>query len=257
VLVWAWARCYNERVAHRRGAWAGTCARPWAEENTYGGLANPLEEEAQLSAAPGEVARRRPAPRRKASPVTWLILVLVLVVVLLTMFLAIFQVGPFGPTEAPLGVVTPSVPHAAGLKVEKAGEPVRNGDQVTVQVRITNDVKQAPAAHGTPTPGAPTPQPEPARVLNASVKVLFFGPDPANSNRSVIVGSGVGNFYSEQGLAPGESATVEVVATGVGEIRDWQAYPDAVWTDKDPLKTPEPISGYPSPAQPGRLAATP
>ena len=108
-----------------------------------------------------------------------------------------------------------------------------------------------------PTPGAPTPQPEPARVLNASVKVLFFGRDPADPNRKIIVGSGVGNYFSPEGLAPGQSATFDVVATGVGEFTDWQAYPDAVWTDKDPIKTPETGSGAPVPAQPGWYAAIP
>jgi hypothetical protein len=170
------------------------------------------------------------------------------------MFVAIFPIGPFAPPETPLGVVTPSVPHAAGLKVEKVGEPVIDGEQVTVQVRVTNNVLQAPHAQGTPTPGAPTPEPAPVKILNASVKVLFFGPDPANPGRTIIVGSGVGNFYSEEGLAPGESATIEVVSTAVGEIRDWQVYPDAVWTDIDPLKTPEPITRAPSP---GGYAAIP
>jgi hypothetical protein len=207
-----------------------------------------------LSAAPGDVAKRRPAPSRKASPVTWIIIAAVLVVALLTMFVAMFPLGPFAPAETPLGVVTPSVPHAAGLKVEKVGEPVRDGEQVTVQVKVTNNVLQAPLAQGTPTPGAPTPAPEPAKVLNASVKVLFFGPDPANPGKTIIVGSGVGNFYSEKGLAPDESATIDVVATDVGEFNDWQVYPDAVWTDKDPLKTPEPTTRAP---MPGGYAAIP
>lgn len=210
-----------------------------------------------MSAAPGDVAKRRPAPSRKASPVTWLIVAAVLVITLLTMFVALFPIGPFARAEPPLGAVTPSVPHAVGLQVEKVGEPVRDGEQVTVQVRVTNNVLQAPLAQGTPTPGAPTPAPEPSKVLNASVKVLFFGPDPGNPGRTIIVGSGVGNFYSEEGLAPGESATIEVVSTDVGKFNDWQVYPDAVWTEKDPLKTPEPISQAPEPAVPGGYAAVP
>jgi hypothetical protein len=228
-----------------------------AVETGPGGNAHPIQEEAPVSAAPGDVAKRRPAPSRKVSPITWLILAAILVVAFLTMFVALFPIGPFAPAQTPLGVVTPSVPHAAGLKVEKAGEPVQNLDQVIVQVRVTNEVLQAPVVGGTPTPGAPTPQPEPAKVLNASVKVLFFGPDPANPARQIIVGSGVGNYYSEQGLAPGESATIEVVSTGVGQFTEWQVYADTVWTDKDPLKTPEPLSGAPSPAQPGGYAAIP
>jgi hypothetical protein len=211
------------------------------------GTAQLIEEEAPLSAAPGDAVRKRLRPRRSASPITWLILAVVLAVALITMALAILNVGPFGPQSVPVGVVTPTVPHAEGLRVEKVGEPVRSNDQVTVQVKITNEVTQAPAVHGTATPGAPTPQPAPAKVLNASVKVLFFGSDPADPQRTAIVGSGVGNFYSPEGLPPGQSATIEVVSTGVGDFNDWQVYPDAVWTDQDPIKTPEPISGAPVP----------
>ena len=210
-----------------------------------------------MSSAPGDAARKRPTPRRKASPVTWLILAAILVVAFLTMFLALFPLGPFARAETPVGHVTPSVPHAAELKVEKVGEPERKGDQVTVQVKITNNVMQAPVAQGTPTPGAPTPEPEPAKVLNAGVKVLFFNSDPADASRQNIVGSGVGNYYSAEGLAPGQSATFEVVSTGVGDFKDWEAYPDSVWTDKDPIKTPEPVSGAPHAVQPISFAATP
>jgi hypothetical protein len=86
------------------------------------------------------------------------------------------------------------------------------------------------------------------------VKVLFYD-RPRTDPEKKIVGSGVGNYYNAQGLAPNESADIIVVATDVGEFNQesgYEAFADGLWTDKDPLKTPEPLSGD---RHPGHLEA--
>jgi len=166
------------------------------------------------------------------------------------------------PFTTPTGIVVkPASPYAAGLKVEAVGTPVESiaifTDSVdvkltpttvtdtvrtiTITVQLTNDVKQSPQVVGTATPNAPTPAPEPAKVLNASVKVLFYDKEVSAVDKK-IVGSGVGNYYSTDGLAPGASATIEVVAIGVGDYKSFEVFADGLWTDKDPVKTPEPLS---------------
>jgi hypothetical protein len=147
-----------------------------------------------------------------------------------------------GVTQPPAGSVTPSSANAAFVKVEKGGTPVRGADgQVTVQVKITNEnLMQSPAAQGTPTPGAPTPAPEPAKIINATVKVIFFDRDASDPNWQdrKIVGSAIGNYYDPNGLTGGQSATISVVAVGVGDFKDYQVSADTVFTDKDPVKIP-------------------
>jgi hypothetical protein len=156
--------------------------------------------------------------------------------------LTIFGLWPVngGITQPPAGSVTPTSPNAAYVKVEKAGPPQRQGDQVVVPVKITNEnLMQSPPVQGTPTPGAATPAPVPANIVNATVKVIFFDRAASDPNRQ-IVGSAIGNYYNPQGLANGQSATIDVVATGVGDFKDYQVTPDTVFTDKDPVKTPTP-----------------
>jgi hypothetical protein len=142
--------------------------------------------------------------------------------------------------EGVVAIVTPTprAPHFAGLLAEKAGEPRQEGEQWIVPVKVTNRVEQSPAVRGTPTPNAPTPQPEQARVINGSVKVLFYNAEHE------IVGGGNGNVLD---LAYGESKNIEVVATAVGEFTDYVVFADSVWTDKDVIPTPE---GSPAPNNP-------
>jgi hypothetical protein len=212
-----------------------------------------------LSTASRDAGRRTTAQRWRPKPVTLAILAIVLVTILVSMFLVLFGGWPF---TAPRGItVKPGSVYASGLKVEVVGTPVESiatftdtaevkatittvtdtVRTVTVTVQLTNDVKQAPHLEGTPSPGAATPEPEPANVINASVKVLYY--DKAlDAPDKEIVGSGVGNYYNADGLAPGESATIDVVAIGVGDYESYEAFADGIWTDKDPIKTPEPLS---------------
>ena len=211
------------------------------------------EEGAELSTASGDIVRkRRVRARRPLRPITWVILAILIVAAFGTMVLVLTGLWPLGGgvEQVAPGSVTPTSQFATYSKkgtgrllVEKAGDPVRQGDQVTVKVKVTNKVMQPPLAQGTPTPGAPTPQPVAAKVYNATVKVLFYTwPDGQSRTKdnTKIVGSAVGNYFNPQGLANGESATIDVVAIGVGDFKDYQLFPDTVWTDKDPVKTPTP-----------------
>jgi hypothetical protein len=180
------------------------------------------------------------------------------------MLIAMPALGIWPPREQQGVDVHVSSPYAKGVKVEILGAPVAVREQmtstvdsqatvtvvtatfqtVTTTVRITNDVLQPAAIQGTPTPGAPTPAPEPAKILGVGVKVLFYDLPRSDPNKK-IVGSGVGNYYSATGLEPGGSAEVVVVATDVGDYNTdsgYEAFADGLWTDKDPIKTPEPLS---------------
>jgi hypothetical protein len=199
-----------------------------------------------LSTASGNIVRkRRTGARRPIRPITWVVLGIIVILAFGALALTILGWWPVngGVSQPPAGSVTPTSANAAFVKVEKVGTPVRQGDQVTVQVKITNNhLMQAPQVQGTPTPGAATPAPEPAKIINATVKVIFFDKDPSDPKWQdrQIVGSAVGNYYNPQGLADGQSATIDVVATGVGDFKDYQVSPDTVFTDKDPVKVPTP-----------------
>ena len=197
-----------------------------------------------MSTASGDVVKKQQSgAKRPLRPITWVIIAIVLVVAFGTMAAVIFGLWPTngGVSEPPAGQVTPTSSHAAGLKVEPAGTPVRDGDQVTLKVKITNNVMQAPPIEGTQTPNAPTPAPEPAKVYNATVKVLYYDKAATDSSKK-IVGSGIGNYYNEQGLPNGSSDTLDVVATGVGDFQGYEVFPDTVWTDKDPVKPQTPVA---------------
>lgn len=218
-----------------------------------------------MSTVSRDAARRKAESRWRPKPVTIAILAVVTVVVLGLMLVAYPPLGiwPFKSTE--VITVKPGSTHADGLKVAIVGAPVvstaiytdvlevqatvttitETVRTVTITVQITNDVMQSPPVSGTPTPGAPTAVPEPARIINASVKVLYYD-RPVEDEHKQIVGSGIGNYYDEDGLAPGESATIEVVGTDIGEFQSYEAFADGLWTDKDPVKTPEPLSSLES-----------
>jgi hypothetical protein len=199
----------------------------------------------------------------------------VLVVVLITMILASGLFGIWPPKSSATDTFTPSSPHAANVSVEIVGTPIASTVQsshevvvqattttvtdtlttVTVTVKITNNVKQSPIATavvGTPVFDAPTPEPEPAKIINASIKVMFYDKD----NR--LVGSGVGYYYNAQGLDYQASADVVIVASDVEGFDPatgtFKAYVDNLLTDKDPVKTPAPTSNLPGTTQ--RTTAT-
>jgi hypothetical protein len=197
-----------------------------------------------LSTASGDVVRKRGGgARRPVRPITWAILALVAVAAFGTMFIVLFNFWPTGGgvTEPPVGSVTPTSHLASGVLVEKASDPVRQGDQVIMKVKITNQVKQSPVVTGTPTPNAATPVPEEAKVYNVTVKVLYYDKAATEKDKK-IVGSGIGNYFNPQGLAYGQSATIDVVSTGVGDFKDFEIFPDTVWTDKDPIKPQTPTA---------------
>ena len=197
-----------------------------------------------MSTASGDVVRKRSGrARRPVRPITWAILGIIALAAFGTMFVVLFGFWPTGGgvTEPPAGAVTPTAPHASAVAVEKVGDPVRDGDQVTLKVKIINNVMQSPAPSGTTTPDAPTPAPEPAKIYNVTVKVLYFDRSATDNNKK-IVGSGIGNYFNPDGLANGDSATIDVVSTGVGDYKDFEIFPDTVWTDKDPVKSQTPAA---------------
>lgn len=183
-----------------------------------------------------------------------------------SMLIALPAFGIWPPRSHEGVVITPNSLYAAGVGVEIVGTPVAMAgvttntievlatpivmtdtfQTVTMTVRITNNVMQHPKPEGTVLPNAPTPLPVSAKILNASVKVLFYDLPRSDPNKK-IVGSGVGNYFSAEGLEPGASAELVVVATDVGEFdkeNGYEAFADGLWTDLDPLGTPEPISYY-------------
>ncbi|MGA7733815.1 MAG: hypothetical protein WCD37_21335 [Chloroflexia bacterium] len=216
-------------------------------------------------------AARKAETRWRPRPSTIAILVGVTLVTLAGMLIALPSLGIWPPRTPHDVVVTPDSPYAEGVQVEIVGTPLAVVQQitntmevqatmtvvtetyqlVTTTVKITNNVMQSPPHM----PGTPTPLPEAAKIINVSVKVLFYDL-PRNNPNKKIVGSGVGNYYNPQGLEPKAGAELVVVATDVGEYdkeSGYEAFADGVWTDKDPLNTPEPLPGghspYPSKAQ--------
>jgi hypothetical protein len=212
-------------------------------------------------------AGQRPTQRTRPKLSTLLIGAGVLVVVLVTMVLASGAFGIWPPKPQSADTFKPTAPHAANVAVEIVGIPVAMTQKssrevevqltktivtdtlttVTVTVKITNNVMQSPPPTevvGTPPVNPPTPAAEPAKILNASIKVLFYNKD------NKLVGSGVGYYYNPQGLDYQASANVDIVASDVegfdpatGIVK---AYVDNLLTDKDPVKTPAPAGVSPA-----------
>ncbi len=209
-----------------------------------------------MQTAPGRVANKRPGDTRPSQtrrgrgrarplrPITFIIggIITVLAIGAMVFILAGYGFGYWPPKKSGESLIVPPTPtrigdtnlstDASGLKVEVVGQLQKQNDQVIVHVRVTNQVKVAVAA----TASAPASAPQPAKVLNGSVKVFFYG-DTGND----LVGTGIGNVVN---LDYGASKEIDVVATGIGDFKTVKAVPDTVWTDKDPIKAPE------SPAHP-------
>ena len=219
-----------------------------------------------MSTASRDAGRQRPTQRTRPKLITILIGAGVLIVVLAAMFLASGAFGIWPPKSEAIDTFKPASPHAASVAVEIVGTPVAMTQQssrevvvlatktivtdtlttVTVTVKITNNVMQSPVATegvGTPVFNAPTPEAEPAKIINASIKVLFYDKD------NHLIGSGVGYYYNPQGLNYQASANVEIVASDVEGFdpptSTFKAYVDNLLTDKDPVKTPVPSSSLP------------
>ncbi|HUP27487.1 MAG TPA: hypothetical protein VM409_03555 [Chloroflexia bacterium] len=180
----------------------------------------------------------RPKSRRRLRPATIGIAALVTLLTLGAMIAALVAsrngqplIGSTGPEVT---IPTPTSLFAVGIKVEKAGSARTENEQVIVPLKVTNNVMQPPPVQGTHVAGAATPQPEQAKINNATVKVLFYDKPSSDATRKVV-GSAIGNV---QDLKFGESKQIDVVATAVGEFCDgcYEAFPDTVWTDKDVVK---------------------
>ncbi len=176
------------------------------------------------------VAPAVPRKRRGISPTAIIIAAVLTVLSLGTMLAAGGGFWPLRSTE-PNVVPTPVSPSANGMAVEVVGAPQRDGDQILIKVRVTNNVQVPGNTQGTVTTDAPTPQPVPANLNNGSVKVFFYD-RPSTDNARALVGSAVGNVID---LKYGESKEIEVVGTGGGEFCEgcYEAFPDTIWTDKD------------------------
>lgn len=183
----------------------------------------------------------RRARRRGLNPWTIAIAGILLFVSVAAMVLVFFGYWPpkaAGVTVAQrwmaLRTATPSVQRAMGLQVEKLGPPRKDGDTIIVRLKVTNKVLANAAIQGTPTPGDATPTAAPAAVYNGTISVIFYNVDA--SGNQVIVGGGVGSVVD---LPYGQSKEIEVRATPVSDFSDatqYDAFPENVWTDKDPKK---------------------
>lgn|GEM_PF-5522664 len=176
------------------------------------------------------VTERPVARKRGIKPGTYGVIAVITLLALGTMIASLPIVGLW-PPKAETHVADPNrpTPYAAGLLVEKAGEPRREGDQVIVPVKVTNQVHISVPAPGTATPGAPTPTAEPANVNNGIVRVLFYDKDHK------LIGYGIGNVTN---LPFGQSKTIDVYAAGIPESDhyDYEVIAESAWTDKDPVK---------------------
>jgi hypothetical protein len=210
-----------------------------------------------LQTAPGQVVednssrgagrpRARRARRLPVSTTTLAIAGILAVLSIGIMLLALLGIWPPKSTQpnesitdvwTRIRTATPAWNYATGLTIEKIGAPRKEGDNVIVRLRVTNNVKVPAALEGTPTPGAATPTPGPANLYNGTVVVVFYNEE---GGRQKIVGSGLGNVTD---LAYGQSKEIDVVATaveGFSEATKFESFPDSVWTDKDPVKASTP-----------------
>lgn len=176
------------------------------------------------------VAARQARKRRGISPTAIIIAAVLTVLSLGTMFAVISGFWPPRSTT-PNVVPTPISPSVNGMAVEIVEAPRREGDQIIIKVRVTNNVKVPGNTQGTTTPNAPTSEPEPANLNNGSVKVFFYD-RPSTDHARALIGSAIGNVTD---LKYGESKEIEVVGAGVGEFCEgcYEAFPDSIWTDKD------------------------
>jgi hypothetical protein len=174
----------------------------------------------------------RPAARkRRIKPATYAVIAIVSLLALGPMIASLPILGIWPPkttAHAPTGDELPT-PYAAGLIAQIAGDPRREGGQVIVPVKVTNQVHISAPVEGTPTPGAPTPTGAPANVINGIVRVLFY------DSQKHLIGYGIGNVTD---LPFGQSKTIEVYAAGIpqSDHYDYEVIVESAWTDKDPVK---------------------
>jgi hypothetical protein len=199
----------------------------------------------QDSSNPERSKSRKSRGRRGVDPMVAIIAAILIILSLAVMGVYLLGVWPPKSAESSLTVAeqwnlsrtaTPGTQHINGLKVEKVGTPVHEGDTVTVTLKVTNNVMM-------PDPKAPTPESGkaapivPAFVYNGSIRVLFYN---EKDGKQIIIGGGYGNAVN---LNYEESKEIEVVCVpveGYDENTKYEAFPDYVWTDKDPVKaTPE------------------
>lgn len=132
--------------------------------------------------------------------------------------------------------------YAKGLRIDPNG-PVKKDPQtgqLTIPLNVTNNVIMPPRVQGTAQPGV-TPQPGPARVLAATVKVLCYTKE-ANGQRKET-GTAYGGFNSPRGLGPGETTSFEIQAAGIAACDEFEAHADILTTDQDPIKGEQAVGG--------------
>lgn len=175
----------------------------------------------------------RPRARKKLGTLTKLMAALITLGSLGIMFVVLTGIWP--PKSAPEIVhVGPTAEAIAreGLVVEKGGDlkvDPGNPDQVIAPVKVTNHVMRAKRPGGTPVASNITPVPEPAKVLNADIRVIFYRNENGGQK---VVGSAYGNVTN---LDYNGSKVIETIGIGVGDLNglEWRPVVDSMWTDKD------------------------
>lgn len=194
-----------------------------------------------MQAAPPKVVRDTPIKqrrfvRRRPSTRAVVLASLVTLGVLGLMASALLGIWPPKTTEpAPAATLKASSQYAKGLIIDPNG-PVKKDPQTgqfTIPLKASNNVVMPPRVQGTPQPGV-TPQPGPARVLAATVKVLCYTKDAKGQRKET--GTAYGGFNSPQGLAPGQTTSFEIQAAGIATCDEFEAHADILTTDQDPIK---------------------
>lgn len=184
----------------------------------------------------GQPAVRR--TRRRLRLGTYIVAAAITIFVLGLM--AVTQLGIWPPKTtppAPGASVHSTSPYASMLKIGANG-PVKKdpaGGQLTIPLTATNNLVVPPRPVGTPNTKQ-TPQPVPARVLAATVKVLCYA--DANGQRGAFQGEAYGGFSSQQGIAPGQTQAFQVQASGINSCDHFDAVADLISTDQDVVGTP-------------------
>jgi hypothetical protein len=140
------------------------------------------------------------------------------------MVLALSGIWPLAEDQKREPNPTAEAIRLGGLVAEKAGEPRRDGNQIYVPVKVTNNYRASLAPPGTPTPGVATPEPSNVDVEFAIVTVMFYGQRVGNGP-APLLGRADGQVLE---LPFGQSKTVEVVGIGIPPYNDWEPVVTAV-----------------------------
>lgn len=195
----------------------------------------------QATSRPAAKKRSRFGP--KIRPVTLAVGAFAVLLSLGVMIAVLGGAWPLAGGQQHVEVAPTPWPHIQGLRAEITAPPRKEGEQWLVPVKVTNNVLAPARAEGTATANQP-PAATPSKVLNATIRVLFYD-KAASNNEKHVVGSGIGNVTD---LDYNTSKTIEVVATNVGQFAEggYEVFTDSMWTDKDVPKG-NASGGSPSP----------